>query len=127
MHSPTRLFLLLGSVNALTGVILGAFGAHGLKLRMAPDLFTVYQTAVEYQFFHALGLLGVGLLSHQFPMQTLIKWAGGFMFVGIVLFSGSLYTLSLTSTRWLGAITPLGGTAFIVSWTLLIISIVRQR
>ena len=108
-------------------MILGAFGAHGLKLWMSPDLFTVYQTAVQYQFYHALGLLGVGLLSHQFPTQTLIKWAGWFMFAGIVIFSGSLYTLSLTSTRWLGAITPIGGAAFIVSWILLIVSIIRQR
>ncbi|HHZ84023.1 MAG TPA: DUF423 domain-containing protein [Nitrospirales bacterium] len=90
-------------------------------------LFTVYQTAVQYQFYHALGLLGVGLLAHQFPTQTLIKWAGWFMFAGIVIFSGSLYTLSLTSTRWLGAITPIGGASFIVSWILLIVSIVRQR
>jgi uncharacterized membrane protein YgdD (TMEM256/DUF423 family) len=127
MHGPAKVFLLLGCINALIGVILGAFGAHGLKLWMPPDLFTVYQTAVQYQFYHALGLLGVGLLAHQFPTQTLIKWAGWFMFAGIVIFSGSLYTLSLTSTRWLGAITPIGGASFIVSWILLIVSIVRQR
>jgi len=127
LRSPAKSFLLLGSINALIGVILGAFGAHGLKLWMAPDLFTVYQTAVQYQFYHALGLLGVGLLAHEFPTQTLIRWAGWFMFAGIVIFSGSLYALSLTSIRWLGAITPIGGAAFIVSWILLIVSIVRER
>ena len=127
MHSTAKAFLVLGSVNALIGVILGAFGAHGLKLWMAPDLLTVYKTAVQYQFYHAIGLLFIGLLSHQFPAQLLIKLAGWLMFSGIVIFSGSLYALSLTSTRWLGAITPIGGTAFIVSWILLIVAIIRHR
>jgi len=127
MHSHTRVFLLLGCINALLSVVFGAFGTHGLKLWMEPDLLAVYETGAKYQFYHGLGLLSVGLLSHHYPTAKLIRWAGWMMFSGIVIFSGTLYTLSLTSTRWLGAITPIGGTAFIISWILLIIFIVRQR
>ena len=126
MTTPARTFLLLGSINALIGVILGAFGAHALKLSMAPDLLTVYHTAVQYQFLHALGLVSVGLVTHHFPSNGLIKAAGWFMFAGIIIFSGSLYTLSLTATRWLGAVTPIGGASFIVAWVLLIVAFTRK-
>jgi len=121
-----KIFLLLGSINALLAVIFGAFGAHALKTRLGADLVTVYQTGVEYHFYHALGLLIVGIIAHQSPPSVWIRTSGWLMFAGILLFSGSLYILSMTSWRWLGAITPFGGLAFILAWLCLSIGIVRQ-
>ncbi len=121
----TKVFLILGALNAFLAVGLGAFGAHGLKARLSADMLAVFQTAVQYHFYHALGLLVVGLLVSQWPTVGLLKIAGWVMFAGIVVFSGSLYVLSITGIRWLGAITPLGGTAFLVAWLLLIIAFIR--
>ena len=121
-----KIFLILGSVNAMLVVILGAFGAHALKTRLDADLLAVYQTGVQYHFYHALGLLFVGVISRQFPPSVWIKTSGWLMFSGILLFSGSLYVLSLTSWRWLGAVTPVGGMAFILAWLCLTIGIIRQ-
>lgn len=114
-----RIFLALGAVNAFLCVALGAFGAHGLKQRLAPDMLAVYQTGVQYHFYHALGLLAVGLVLMHFPVSRLIKWSGWLMLAGIILFSLSLYALSLTGVRGLGAITPLGGVAFLSAWAFL--------
>ena len=121
----TKVFLVLGALNAFLAVGLGAFGAHGLKAHLSADILAVFQTAVQYHFYHALGLLVVGILVTQWPTVGLIKIAGWVMFAGIVVFSGSLYVLSITGIRWLGAITPIGGTAFIVAWLLLIVAFVR--
>jgi uncharacterized membrane protein YgdD (TMEM256/DUF423 family) len=114
-----RIFLILGSLSALVGVALGAFGAHALRERLSSEMLNVWHTAVEYHFIHALGLLIVGILLLHFPTSGLLRWSGWLMFAGIVLFSGSLYVLALTGTRILGAITPFGGVLFIVAWALL--------
>ncbi len=117
-----KIFVVLGALNALLAVVLGAFGAHGLKNHLSPEMLTVYHTGVEYHAWHALGLILIGLLSVQLPGNAWLAWAGGFMLVGILLFSGSLYVLSITGIRWLGAITPFGGTAFIIAWAITVIA-----
>ncbi|MCZ6527006.1 MAG: DUF423 domain-containing protein [Gammaproteobacteria bacterium] len=119
----SKLFILLGILNAMLVVGLGAFGAHGLKSRLTEDMMSVYQTGVQYHFYHALGLVLIGIIAFHLPASTLLKWSGWTMFAGIVLFSGSLYLLAITQTRWLGMITPIGGLAFIVSWLLLAIAV----
>lgn len=124
--SPSKLFLVLGAVNAFLSVGLGAFGAHGLKAKLTPDLLAVYKTGVEYHFYHALGLLTVGLVAAQFPQSALVRGSGWAMLAGIVVFSGSLYILSITGVRWLGAITPIGGVAFLVAWALLAVGVARS-
>lgn len=116
---------MLGAVACMLAVLLGAFGAHALRAKLSPDLLGIYQTAVQYHFWHALGLLAIGLLAAQLPASLSLRWAGWLMVAGIVLFSGSLYLLATTGVRWLGAVTPLGGTAFIAGWALLAIAIAR--
>lgn len=113
-----KIFLLLGSINAFLAVALGAFGAHGLKARVAPEMLTVWQTGVLYHLFHALGLLAVGILALQLPHSSLLRPAGWALLVGVVLFSGSLYLMVLSGVRALGMITPLGGVAFLAGWIL---------
>ncbi|MEO7320927.1 MAG: DUF423 domain-containing protein [Nitrosospira sp.] len=114
-----RTFLALGAINAFLCVALGAFGAHSLKQKLSLDMLAVYQTGVQYHFYHALGLMAVGLVLLHFPKSRLIVLSGWLMLAGIVLFSVSLYVLSLTGIRGLGAITPLGGVAFLSAWALL--------
>jgi uncharacterized membrane protein YgdD (TMEM256/DUF423 family) len=120
MPPTAKVFLTLGAANAALVVMLGAFGAHALKPRLSAEMLGVYQTAVHYHMFHALGLLAVGFLATQVPVSGYLKWSGWLMCTGIVLFSGSLYVLSVTQWRWLGAVTPLGGTAFILAWALFV-------
>lgn len=110
-----RTFAVLGALLAGLAVAAGAFGAHGLKARLAPDLLEVFETAARYQMYHALGLLAVAWAAARWP-QPAVTAAGWCFVAGIVVFCGSLYVLSLTGTRWLGAITPLGGLAFMVGW-----------
>lgn len=110
--------LLLAALSALTGVAMGAFGAHGLKHVLSPELLAVYQTGVNYQMWHALGLMGIALAQVHFPGSKLLGWAGALMFLGILLFSGSLYLLAVLDLKWLGMITPLGGVSFIIAWLL---------
>ena len=110
--STSKLFLFLGSLSAMLAVMLGAFGAHALKKRLTPEMLDVFQTGVQYHFYHALGLLLIALLAFQLPESSLLRWSGWLMFAGILIFSGSLYILTLTGLKWLGAITPIGGTAF---------------
>jgi uncharacterized membrane protein YgdD (TMEM256/DUF423 family) len=110
--------VLLAAISGFLAVALGAFGAHALKAVLQPELYLVYQTAVEYQFYHTCPLLFLGLASNQFPEKWL-KWAGIAFVTGIILFSGSLYLLALSGVRALGAITPLGGVAFLLGWGLL--------
>ena len=114
----TRLFVGLGALAAALGVALGAFGAHGLEGRVSPDRLETFRTGVEYQMYHALALLVVGWAAAQ-GWGPILHWAGYCFVAGIVIFSGTLYLLVLTDTGWLGAITPLGGVAFIVGWALL--------
>ncbi|MCK5553129.1 MAG: DUF423 domain-containing protein [Deltaproteobacteria bacterium] len=111
-----RLFFFFGGLFGGLGVILGAFGAHTLKARLTPELLEIFETGVRYQIYHALALLFVALVAEKRPANKLLT-AGGWLFVvGTLLFSGSLYMLALGGVRWLGAITPVGGTAFIIGW-----------
>jgi uncharacterized membrane protein YgdD (TMEM256/DUF423 family) len=125
MPHSAKLFVALGSIAALAAVLIGAFGAHALKARIAPDLMPVYKTGVEYHFYHALGLILVGLAAFHLPESGYLKGAGWAMLAGIALFSGSLYLLALTGLRWFGAITPVGGMAFIVAWALFAAAVVK--
>jgi uncharacterized membrane protein YgdD (TMEM256/DUF423 family) len=106
-------------------VFFGAFGAHALKNRIAPDLLAVYKTGVEYHFYHALGVLLIGILSFHIQSANL-NWAAVFLTVGIFLFSGSLYALAITGIKWFGAITPVGGVGFILGWIMLILAVVKK-
>ena len=126
MPGTARLFLAIGSIAALLAVALGAFGAHGLKARIAPELLAVYKTGVEYHFYHALGLILVGLAAFHLPGSAYLRGAGWAMLAGIALFSGSLYLLALTGLRWLGAITPFGGAAFIAAWGLFAAAVISR-
>ena len=106
------------------GVLLGAFGAHGLRDRVSVDLLAVYETGVRYHLTHALALLAVAWASSRWPSHW-IGTAGWAFVAGIVVFSGSLYLLALTGTRWLGAITPIGGVCFLVGWVALVVGALR--
>lgn len=112
----TNLFLSLAAVSGFLAVAIGAFGAHGLESVLNADSMRTYQTGVQYHFYHTMALLGVGLLAMQIEPSRLLTIAGWAFVVGIVLFSGSLYILSISGIRWLGAITPLGGLAFLIGW-----------
>lgn len=110
-----RGFLMLAAFFGFTGVALGAFAAHGLKNRLTPEYLTIFHTGVTYQLVHTLALFGVALLATQIQGR-LITWAGLSFTVGIVLFSGSLYLLTMTGISKLGIVTPFGGLAFLVGW-----------
>ena len=112
---------------AALGVIMGAFGAHGLESRLSADRLEIYTTAVDYHLYHALGLIVLGSVAKTMQSSPLLLWSAGIMLAGIVLFSGSLYLLTLTDLRWLGMIAPFGGTAFIIAWLLLAIGVWRTR
>lgn len=113
--SMDRLFCGLGALCGFLAVALGAFGAHGLRERLSPDMLAVFEVGVRYQMYHALALLAVSFALARWPSAALT--AAGWSFVaGILVFSGSLYVLSLSGVRWLGAITPFGGVAFLVGW-----------
>jgi uncharacterized membrane protein YgdD (TMEM256/DUF423 family) len=113
-----KLFFATGSVFACVAVALGAFAAHALKSRLAADMLDVFDVGVRYQMYHSLGLLAVAWASARWP-ESSAHTAGWFFLFGIFVFCGSLYLLSLTGLRWLGAITPLGGVAFVIGWLLL--------
>jgi len=117
-YLPFKLFGLLGALMAFLAVALGAFGAHGLAGRLPPGDLAIFETAVRYQMYHSLGLLLVAALSATVPgfRARVTGWA---FTLGILVFSGSLYVLVLTGQRWLGAVTPLGGVAFLVGWAAL--------
>lgn len=120
-----KLWLALGASYGLLGVALGAFGAHALRQRLAPDMLRVWETAVQYQFWHALALLAVGMLALRVPGSGL-TWAGSGFAIGVLLFSGSLYALALTGIKVLGAVTPIGGAAFLVGWGALLWTALRM-
>jgi len=105
----------------------GAFGTHSLRGQLDEYQLGVYQTAVQYHFYHALGLTLVALALQQQPLNRLLQWSGSLMFIGTLLFSGSLYLLALTGSRWLGMITPFGGLLFITSWLLFGLGLFRQQ
>src|SRR5207302_1382710 len=114
-----RTFLLIAALAGLLGVGFGAFGAHGLRNRLSPDMLAVFETAVRYQMYHALAVFATGLLMARMG-GWLVRAAGWFFTAGIVLFSGSLYALALTGTATFGAITPFGGVAFLIGWACLV-------
>ena len=126
MPQTAKVFLILGGFNAALVVLLGAFGAHGLKARMTTEMLAVYQTGVHYHLFHALGLIALGLVATQISDSAYLKWSGWLMLLGIILFSGSLYVLSVSGLHWLGMITPFGGISFIAAWILFVIAIVKS-
>ncbi|TKH43507.1 DUF423 domain-containing protein [Paenibacillus terrae] len=114
-----RRWIIVGSIMMLLAVAIGAFGAHIVKTRIDADALAVYETGVKYHMIHAVGLLIIALAAGQWGASARLKWAARLLFMGIILFSGSLYVLSLTGIRVLGAITPLGGVCFIAGWLLL--------
>lgn len=114
-----KLTLMVGALSGMLAVALGAFGAHALRARLDDYALRVYETAVQYHFIHSLALLAVALLLLRFPGSTLLHSSAWLFLLGTVVFSGSLYVLSISGLRWLGAITPLGGLAFIAGWACL--------
>lgn len=123
----SRAIIIVGAVLMALAVAFGAFGAHIVQDMLTPERFDVYKTAVEYHFYHAMGLLFVGVFARQFGSTKWFRMSAAFMFTGIVIFSGSLYLLTLTDTGWLGAITPIGGAAFILGWGALAIAVLKHR
>jgi len=117
----TNIFLPLGALAGLLAVTFGAFGAHALRNRLDDYAMGVFETAVQYHFYHALALIAVGVLALHQPQTILLRSSGWLFFTGLILFSGSLYLLAFTGTRWLGAVTPVGGLAFIAGWACLAI------
>jgi uncharacterized membrane protein YgdD (TMEM256/DUF423 family) len=126
MTTAARTFLAIGGVAALLAVALGAFGAHALKSRVPPEMLAVWHTGVEYHVYHALALLAVGILAIHLPDSALLRWSGWLMLAGIVVFSGSLYLLAVSGERWLGAVTPVGGLAFLAAWALFVAAVVKD-
>ena len=120
-----RVFLLLAALAGFSGVALGAFAAHGLKGQLSAEYLAVFQTGVHYQLVHALALFGVALLTERLPGR-LLKAAGTLFAVGILLFSGSLYALTLSGLGKLGMITPLGGVCFLAGWLCLALAALRS-
>ena len=124
---PTaQLFIAMASISGFLAVAFGAFGAHALKNRLPPDLMDVWHTAVQYHFWHTLALLGIGILLSQNMNPKWLTISGWLFAVGIVIFSGSLYILCLSGIRWLGAITPIGGTLWLAAWACLCYSAIKS-
>lgn len=119
-----KLFFIAGAVSAFIGVAAGAFGAHALKTRLDADLMAVFEVGVRYQMYHAFALIATAWAISRWPGSA-ASAAGVLFIIGTVLFSGSLYLLSLTGVRWLGAITPLGGLAWLVAWACLVWAVAK--
>jgi uncharacterized membrane protein YgdD (TMEM256/DUF423 family) len=127
----SRFFLSAGCISAGLAVILGAFGAHSLKERLGPQMLAVFETGVRYQMYHALALLALGLVGMRIGPGSArslrpLTLAGQLFIAGTVLFSGSLYLLTLTGARWLGAVTPFGGLSLIAGWSFFLVGILRS-
>lgn len=125
MNQTSKQFLLLGTILMALAVSLGAFGAHGLKKIVSAEMLTVYQTGIQYQFYHALGLCVVAFIAHLHNGKW-VKIAGMMMFIGVIIFSFSLYILVLLDMKWLGAITPIGGVLMVISWVILAWSVFKK-
>lgn len=118
-----KFFLIAGAIAMALAVMLGAFGAHGLKSKLSQEMLEVFETGVQYHFYHAIGLLIIGFLAQFMPVSRMLEWSGWLMMFGILLFSGSLYLLAITDIRWIGAITPIGGLCFIAAWIFLALAV----
>lgn len=121
-----QLFLVIGSINMALAVALGAFGAHGLQPKLTERMFEIYQTGVQYHMIHAIGILVIAVAAERLGNPSILTWAGWAMFGGIIFFSGSLYILSISGIKVLGAITPIGGMFFIIGWVLLAVGAFRN-
>ena len=117
-----KLFIVMGACSGMLAVLFGAFGAHALKNSLDEYAMGVFETAVQYHFYHSFALLAVGIIALTQPHTAMLKSSGYLFFIGLIIFSGSLYALSLTGVRWLGAVTPLGGLAFIGGWACLAVA-----
>ncbi|OUS06533.1 hypothetical protein A9Q81_03135 [Gammaproteobacteria bacterium 42_54_T18] len=118
-------WIAVGSMVLAMAVVLGAFGAHGLKDVLSESRMAVYQTAVQYHFYHGFGLMLVGLVMSSLP-DVGLRWVPRLLLLGLVLFSGSLYALILLNLGWLGVVTPIGGLSFIAGWVLLAVVLWKQ-
>lgn len=116
-----RTFIRLGAIMAMLSVAIGAFGAHLLEPTIGAEAMETYETGVQYHMMHALGIILVAIAAGQWGDSRRLKWAGWLLFAGIIIFSGSLYVLSISGIKMLGAITPIGGVSFIVGWLLLVL------
>jgi uncharacterized membrane protein YgdD (TMEM256/DUF423 family) len=121
-----KAFIIIGAINAFLAVAFGAFGAHGLKDKLDAHYLEIWKTSVTYQMFHALGILVIAMLLGKVATSSLFTWSGWLMLAGIILFSGSLYILSLTKIGILGAITPIGGVCFLAAWILIVVGAVKH-
>jgi len=122
----SKFMLLCGIANTVLAVALGAFGAHVLKHRVGEELISIFHTANAYHFYHAFGLIILGLLLIHYPGSNSLRWSGMLMLLGVILFSGSLYLLVITRLTWLGMIAPFGGLAFISAWLIAFIAVLKQ-
>ena len=121
----SKTILMTAALLMALAVAIGAFGAHGLKSHLSDEMMQTYKTGVEYHFYHALGLLLVGVISLSMP-SGLLNWSAVLLAAGIILFSGSLYVLAVTGIKWLGAITPFGGLSFIAGWVLFFVAVWKK-
>ncbi len=127
MNTNARPIVIAGAILAFLGVALGAFGAHALRSRVDANLLAVYQTGVQYHLVHALGVILIGVLVQVAPDSKWLRIAGWTMVVGVIIFSGSLYTLSLTGIRGFGATAPLGGLALLAAWLMLAVGAAKSK
>ena len=127
MNTNARPIIIAGAMLAFLGVALGAFGAHALRSRVDANLLAVYQTGVQNHLVHALGVILIGVLVQVAPDSKWLRIAGWTMVVGVIVFSGSLYTLSLTGVRAFGALTPLGGVALLAAWLMLALGAAKSK
>ena len=118
-------WIIIGSVLAALAVSIGAFGAHGLKSKVSSEDLVIFETGVRYQMYHSLGLILIGILGFHYP-SIIIQLPAILFLIGIVIFSGTLYLIPLTGLRWFGAITPIGGTALIAGWVVLVYNIIKS-
>ncbi len=122
----TKLYLSIAALSGVLAVMLGAFGAHGLRDKLTPALMSAYQTGVQYQFYHTLALLVVAILLQRLPQSLWLQVSGGLFVIGMLMFSGSLYGLALGGPSWLGPVTPIGGLCFMLAWLSLLVAALRM-
>ena len=122
----TKKWIGIGAILVMLSVMIGAFGAHMLKPIIGEDKISVYETGVQYHMIHALGIILIGVIAKLFGETKLLVWSARLLFVGIILFSGSLYALSISGLGPLGAITPLGGVSFIAGWICLSVTALKK-